>query len=450
MVIPLDSKDLPDKWYNIIPDLELDIPPLMANSGYPLSPHDLEPLAAAEIIKQEFEERKREIPIPHPVHELYTRWRPTPLLRAGRLERRLGTPARIFYKYEGSSLFGNHETNTAAAQVYYASEEGAKRIVTATGNAQWGASLAGICNYFNIKCTVYMVHSSFEEKVYGRYIIETLGAEIVPSPSERTRAGKKSLSQDPQFPGSLGIALSEAFEDAYTHKDAKFCWGTVMKHALLHQTVIGLEAQRQMRRANALPDILIAAVSGGSAFGGLVFPFYRNRSRKSRMVAIEAAAAPSLSKGQYRYDYGDAGGLSFMLKMYTLGHNLIPPDIRAGGMRYHGVSPLISALYREKQIEVKTYTQRQALQAAIAFARTEGVIPSLECSYAVKAVIDEALACKRKKEPKNILFVLDANNIELAAYKDFLRGEVEDQPLSEEQIQAALEDLPPDDFELPT
>ncbi len=285
MIVPLDSRDLPNKWYNIVPDLNFDMPPLMTSSGYPLSERDLEPLAPSAIIDQELEKNKGEIPIPHQVRDLYSYWRPTPLFRAERLEKVLETPAQIFYKYEGSGLSVSHEANTAAPQAYYASSEGVKRLVTATGNGEWGASLAIACNHFNIKCQVYMVRSSYEEKGYGRYLMEILGAEVLPSPSEKTPAGKKALSQDPQSPGSLSLALSEAFGDAYSDDEAKFCWGTVMNHVVLHQTVIGLEARQQMRRANTFPDILIAAVSGGSAFGSLVFPFYHGRSKKTRMIA---------------------------------------------------------------------------------------------------------------------------------------------------------------------
>jgi tryptophan synthase beta chain len=426
-----------------VPDLDFNMPPLMTSSGYPLSERDLEPLVPSAIIDQELEKNKGEIPIPPQVRELYSYWRPTPLFHAERLEKALETPAQLFYKYEGSGLSVSHEANTAAPQAYYASSEGVKRLVTATGNGEWGASLAIACNHFNIKCRVYMVRSSYEEKGYGRYLMEILGAEVLPSPSEKTLAGKKALSQDPQSPGSLSLALSEAFGDAYSDDEAKFCWGTVMNHVVLHQTVIGLEARQQMRRANTFPDILIAAVSGGSAFGGLVFPFYHERSQKTRMIAVETAASPSLSKGRYAYDYADSGGLSLMLKMYTLGHGFIQPGIRAGGMRYHGISPLVSALYREKQIEAKMYTQHQAFEAAVAFARVEGVIPSLESSYAVKAVLDEALICKERKERKTILFVLDANSyLDLDTFKDFMEGSIEAEPFWEERVQAALEQLP--------
>jgi len=444
MRILLDANKLPNKWYNIIPDLEFDMPPMMSPSGYPLSHHDLDQLASSAIIDQELETKKRDIPIPPEVRDFYLTWRPTPLHRAERFERSLGTPARVFYKHEGTSPSGSHEMNTAVAQTYYAvQEEGVKRIVTATANGEWGASMAIACNYFGIQCKVYMVRSSYEEKVYGRYAMEILGAEVVPSPSEETLAGKKILAQNPDSPGSLGIALSEAFYEASTRDDTKFSWSTVMNHVLLHQTIIGLEARIQMRQAGANPDVIICAVGGGSGLGGLAFPFYQHRERGTRIIAVETVAAPSLSKGRYAYDYGDTEGLSPLLKMYTLGHSFVPPGIRAGGMRYHGMSPLVSALYREKQIEAKTYTQLQAFEAAVAFARAEGLIPSPESSYAVKAVLDEALTFKQRNERKNILFLLDGNsNLDLATFKNFADGTLEAEPFPEERAQAALEQLP--------
>jgi tryptophan synthase beta chain len=444
MKISLESNKMPNKWYNIIPDLDFDVPPMMSTSGYPLSHHDLEQLATYSIIDQELEKKKRDIPIPKEVQNFYSEWRPTPLYRAEKLEKSLETPARLFYKYEGYSPSGSHEMNTAVAQAYYAlHEESVKRIVTATGNGEWGASLAIACNYFGIQCQIYMVRSSYKEKPYGRYVMEILGAKVIPSPSEKTRTGKKILSQNPDSPGSLSIALSEAFEEATTQDDIKFSWGTVMNHVLLHQTVIGLETKIQMRQAGASPDIIICAVGGGSGLGGLAFPFYQERERGTRIIAVETAAAPSLSKGRYAYDYGDTEGLFPLLKMYTLGHSFVPPGIRAGGMRYHGISPLVSALYREKQIEARTCTQQQAFEAAITFARTEGLIPSPEAAYTVAVVIDEALACKQKKERKNILFLLNGNsNLDLDAFKDFVEGAVEDQPFPGEYVQAALEKLP--------
>jgi tryptophan synthase beta chain len=444
MRIDLEKKDIPDKWYNIIPDLEFDIPPLMGSSGYPLSYHDLSQLTSSTIIDHELDRKTREFTIPKEVTALYSNWRPTPIYRAEKLEESLGTPARIFYKYEGSSPSGGHEMNTAIPQAYYATQDdGVKRLVTATANGEWGISLAIACNYFGIKCKVYMVRSSYEQKAYGRYIMEILGAEVVPSPDNKTGVGKKVLSRDPGSPGSLGIALSEAFEEAQSRDDTKFAWGTVMNHVLLHQSVIGLEARLQLKRNGVKPNILIGSVGGGSGFGGLIFPFYRDREQKTKMVAVETVAAPSLSRGRYAYDYGDAEGFSPLLKMYTLGHSYVPPGISAGGMRYHGMSPLISELYREKQIEVKSYTQLQALEAGISFARIEGMIPTPECSYAVKAVLDEALECKQKKQKKNILFLLVANsNIDLAAFKDFVDGALVDQPFHDEEVQAALGQLP--------
>lgn len=443
MRISLDPKKLPDRWYNVVPDLGFPMPPPMSPSGYPLGPHYLQAVAPSAIIEQELESRADYIPIPDELRELYSEWRPTPLHRADKLERRLGTPARIFYKHEGASPSGSHEFNTALAQAYYASRDGVKRMVTATAAGEWGAALAIACNYFHIQCRVYMAGNGFDERSYGRAMLEILGAEVVSSPSSNTLAGKKTLARDPDNPGSLGIALSEAFEDASSHDDTKFAWGTVMNHVLLHHTLIGLEAEQQLRQAGARPDVIFGAVGGGSGFGGLVLPFYRNRRPEMRMVAVETASAPSLSRGRYAYDYGDTEGLSVMLKMYTLGHSFIPPGIRAGGMRYHGLSPLISALYREKKIEAQVYTQREAFEAAVAFARAEGLVCSPESAYTLKAVMDEALASKAKNERKDILFALNTNsNLDLAAFKDFLDGAMAEQVFPEERLATALADLP--------
>jgi len=404
---------------------------------------DLEPLAPHSIIHQELERKERDISIPDEVSKLYSEWRPTPLYRAERFERSLGTTARIFYKYEGGNPSGSYEANTAIAQAYYAARDGVKRITTATGNGEWGVSLAIACNIFNIQCRIYMVRSSHKEKTYGRHLMEILGAEVISSPSKRTQVGKKALSETPNSLGSLSLALSEAFFDARSHDDTKFCWGTIMNHVLLHQTIIGLEAQQQMHRADGNPDIVIGAVGGGSGFGGLAFPFYRDRKKGLRMIAVETACAPSLLKGSYSYDYADAGNFPVLLKMYTLGHSFVPPGIQAGGMRYHGMSPLISALYREKHIEAMICTQRQAFEAAVSFARAEGFIPSPESSYALKVVVDEALACKERKERKNILFLLSGNsNLDIVTYKKFLKGAIEDQPFMEDQVNAALQELP--------
>ncbi|MDD4874386.1 MAG: TrpB-like pyridoxal phosphate-dependent enzyme [Dehalococcoidales bacterium] len=440
----MDIKETPDSWYNIIPDLEFSIPPVMNPSGYPLNHHDLEYMAPYPIIDQELERKERRIAIPEEVRDIYSNWRPTPMYRAERLEKSLGTTARIYYKYEGCSPTGSHEMNTAIAQAYYAAQDkDIKCVVTATGNGEWGASLATACTYFGIKCKVYMVRSSYEEKAFGRYLMEILGAEVIASPSDKTPAGRKALARDPYSQGSLNVALSEAFNEANSRDDAKFLWGTVMNHVLLHQTVIGIEAKAQMHKAGSDPDIIICAIGGGSAFGGMVFPLYPGRKADTRIIAVEAACCPSLSRGRYAYDYGDAEGLSPMLKMYTLGHNFVPPSARAGGMRYHGLSPLVSALYREKQIEAKTYSQRQALEAAITFARVEGLVTAPETAYALAAVFDEALKCKERNERKNILFLLNASgNLDLDTFKEFIGGAMEDPASSEENINAALGQLP--------
>lgn len=444
MRIGLDMREVPKKWYNVIPDLDFSVGVPMGSSGYPLTQHDLEQWGSSAIIAQELERRSREVSIPSEVAALYAEWRPTPLHRAEQFEKVLGTPARIFFKYEGTSPSGGHEMNTAIPQAFFASrDQGVKCIVTATATGEWGASLAAACNRFGLKCKIYMVRSSYEEKVFGRYAMEILGAEVIPSPSDQTRSGKKVLSQDPASPGGLSIALSEAFEEAGSRADTKFSWGTVMNHVLLHQSIIGLEAREQLRRDGGKPDIFIGAVGGGSGFGGLVFPFLSKLVPESRIIAVETESAPSLSKGRYAYDYTDAEGLAPLLKMYTLGHGFVSPGIRAGGMRYHGISPLVSALYNRKKIEARAYSQKQAFEAAIAFARAEGLIPSPESSYAVKAVVDEALICKQQKQKKDILFLLDANsNLDLESFQEFVQGATQDHPFVEAESLAALDQLP--------
>ena len=437
------AKDLPSKWYNIAPDMGPAAPTMVSPSGYPLGPHDLRPLASWEIAKQELEREQREIEIPDDLRQHYADWRPTPLFRAEGFERHLDTPARIFYKYEGGSPSGGHEFNTALAQAYYASKEGVKRIVTATGLGEWGAAMAIACNRFGIDCKVYMARSCYEGGGFGRRMIEVLGAEVVPSPSEGTAAGRKLRDQNADRQGSLTMAISEAFTDAMGDDDAKFAWGTVMNHVLLHQSVIGLEAKRQLRRAKAKAEIVIGAAGGGCAFGGLVFPFLQGRGSKPRVIAVEPVAAPCLTKGRLAYDFVDAEGLTPMLKMYTLGRGFVPPGGQAGGIRFHGLSPLVSALYRDKRIEARTYAQHEAFQAAIDFARCEGYIPSPESAYAIKAVVDEANACRERGEGKDILFVLNASgNLELDTYAEFVNGNLEDETFPEAMVNAALDQLP--------
>lgn len=442
MIIPLETQKLPNKWYNVLPDLSMVVPPPMTGTGHHMGREHLIDIATEPLIDQELDDRHREVPIPDEVRKLYSEWRPTPLYRAERWERSLGTPARIFYKYEGNNPSGSYEVNTTIPQAYYAAKQGVRHLVTATANGEMGVSLAVACNYFGLECKVYMVRVGYEEKVYGRQMMDVLGAQVVPSPSDETDVGRKALSEDPESPGSLALALSEAFVHAYSRDDAKFCWGTVMNHVLLHQTVIGLEARLQLREAKAHPDMIIGSVGGGSAFGGLAFPFYADRKRETRLIAVETAAAPSLSKGQYRYDYADAAGMTALYKMYTLGRKFLLPGLRAGGMRYHGISPIISAMYRENEIETRTCTQRQAFEAAVGFARAEGIVPSPESAYAVRAVAEEALACKEKGERRNILFVLTGNgSLDVAVFKDFIEGAIEDQPFPEEDVAGALSEL---------
>jgi tryptophan synthase beta chain len=443
MRIAPESKDLPGAWHNVVPELNFPAPQMRSPSGYRLGSHDLDPFVPQSLIEQELETEKVEIKIPKDLQEYYRDWRPTALYRAERLERELETPAKIFFKLEGVTSY-TYEANTAIAQAYYAAQQGVKRLVTATGNGEWGVSLAMATNVFNLDSSVYMVRSSYDDKPHGRYVMEVLDTRVVPSPSDQTKTGLRELQENPNSPGSLGLALSAAFEDASHNEDTKFAWGTVMNHVLLHQTVIGLEAKRQVRRAGGHPDILISAVGGGSAFGGLVFPFYKDLRGKARFIAVEAAEYPSLTKGRYGYDYGDTAGLAPMIKMYTLGRGYLPPKIRAGGMRYHGMSPLISALYREKQIEARAYTQSEALQAAVTFARAEGVIPSPESAYAVKAVIDEAIVCRENRDRKNILCVLSANsNLDVDAFHEFVDGSLAEDELFDEALSAeALAAMP--------
>jgi tryptophan synthase beta chain len=444
MRINPEMKNIPDEWYNIIPDLGFNVSPPMSTSGYNLTYHDMEQFSSMPIIDQELEWKKREINIPREIKDLYADWRPTPLHRAEKLERLLGTPAHIYYKDEGTSPSGGHEMNTAIPQAYYASrEKGVKCIISAAGNGQWGSALAMACNHFGLKCKIFMVRSSYEKKVYGRYVMEILGAEVVASPSNITHTGKKVLTSEPASRGSIGIALSEAFEEVGLRDDAKFAWGTVMNHVLLHQTLIGLEAKAQLKEIEVNPDIILSAIGGGSSFGGLVFPFYSGSNKQNRMIAVETASAPSLSKGQYTYDYTDSEGLAPLLKMYTLGHGFVPPGIQAGDMSYHGMSPLISALYRENRIEARVYDQWQAYEAALVFARSEGMILSPQSAYTLKAVMDEALACKEKNESKNILFVVDANsNLDLETFKSFVDGAMDNQPSNDKEIREALAKLP--------
>ncbi len=442
--VVLPESELPKAWYNILADLPSPPPPpLHPGTKQPIGPSDLEPLFPREIILQEVS-TERWIEIPEPVRDVYRLWRPTPLIRARRLEAALQTPARIYYKYEGTSPAGSHKPNTAVAQAFYNKQAGVRRLTTETGAGQWGSALAMACRMFGLDCTVYMVRVSYRQKPYRRILMEAWGAEVVPSPSDRTRAGRAILEQDPDSPGSLGIAISEAVEDAATHEDTKYSLGSVLNHVLLHQTVIGLEAKRQMELFGDYPDVVIGCIGGGSNFAGLSFPFLQDklRGRTVRVVAVEPTACPTLTKGQYLYDFGDTARTTPLIKMYTLGHSFIPPGIHAGGLRYHGDAPTVCLLYQQGYIEAVAYPQRAVFEAAVTFARTEGIPPAPESAHAVKRAIDEAIACREAGESKAILFNLSGHgHFDLAAYEEYLAGRLADFEYPEAEIRKALEGL---------
>jgi tryptophan synthase beta chain len=428
--ILLSEKDIPTHFYNILPDLPKPLePPLNPKTKKPITPEDLSRIFPMELIKQEMS-NESEIEIPEEVREIYKLYRPTPLFRAKRLEKFLDTPARIYYKYEGASPAGSHKLNTALVQAYYNKKEGVKRLTTETGAGQWGSALAMACNFFGLDCTVYMVKCSYEQKPYRKSIMKIFGANVFPSPSLNTVYGKKVLKENPKNNGSLGIAISEAIEDAVSHPDTKYSLGSVLNHVLMHQTVIGKETKKQLEMVNEYPDIIIGCIGGGSNLAGISFPFIADklkRGKKSRIIAVEPSACPSLTKGEYRYDFGDTAEMTPLLKMYTLGHCFMPNPIHAGGLRYHGKAPIISLLCNEKIVEARSYSQFPVFKAAIDFARCEGIIPAPESSYAIKAAIDEALKCKEEKTGKTILFNLSGHGLlDLNAFDKYLSGELED------------------------
>jgi tryptophan synthase beta chain len=397
-----------------------------------------------ELIKQEVS-AERYIEIPEEVRDIYKIWRPTPLIRATRLEKALDTPARIYYKHEGVSPAGSHKPNTAVAQAYYNKQEGVTRIATETGAGQWGSALAMACSFFGIDCKVYMVRVSYEQKPYRRILMETYGAKVVPSPSEDTNAGRAVLAQHPDSPGSLGIAISEAVEDAATREDTKYSLGSVLNHVLLHQTVIGQEAKKQMELAGAYPDVVLGCAGGGSNFAGIAFPFLQDKfaGRDVRVVAVEPAAAPSLTKGVYAYDFGDTAGMTPLLKMYTLGSAFIPEPIHAGGLRYHAMAPLVSQLTNEGYIEARAYPQVPVFDAALLFARTEAILPAPESAHVIRAAIDEAEACRQSGRRQNILFNLSGHgHFDLGAYEQFLGGRLQDFEYPEAKVREAIAALP--------
>ncbi len=445
--IVLGDKDIPTRWYNIMADFKTPPPPVLhPGTGQPIGPADLAPLFPMELIKQEVTQ-ERWIEIPDEIRDVYKLWRPSPLVRARRLEKALGTPARIYYKYEGVSPAGSHKPNTAIAQAYYNKKEKVARISTETGAGQWGSAIALACQMFGLQCKVYMVKVSYQQKPYRRVMMETWGAAVVASPSTDTQAGKKILEKDPDSPGSLGIAISEAVEDAATRDDTKYSLGSVLNHVLMHQTVIGQEAKKQLEKFDDEADVVIGCAGGGSNFAGLSFPFAADKltgkKKKLRIIAVEPSACPSLTKGVYTYDFGDTVGMTPLVKMHTLGHGFVPAPLHAGGLRYHGMAPLVCKLYDEKVIEAVAVPQISTFQAAIQFARSEGIIPAPESAHAIRVAIDEALRCKKEGKKQAILFNLSGHgHFDMGAYEAYLAGKLQDYEYPAEKIAEALRGVP--------
>lgn len=448
--IVLSEEDMPTHWYNINADLPAAgvemFPPLHPGTLQPAGPADLAPLFPMALIAQEVS-TERYIEIPDEVQDILKLWRPTPLFRAHRWEKALGTPARIYYKYEGVSPSGSHKTNTAVPQAYYNKQEGVKRIATETGAGQWGSALSFACQAFDIECKVYMVKISYEQKPYRKLMMQTWGATVVPSPSNQTHAGRSILAAHPDSTGSLGIAISEAVEEAATREDTKYALGSVLNHVLLHQTVIGQEVIKQLEVAGAdWPDIVIGCAGGGSNFGGFVFPFLRENivnGKKTRVIAAEPAAAPSLTRGVYAYDFGDTAATTPLFKMYTLGHDFVPAPIHAGGLRYHGMSSQVSALKAAGLIDAVAVRQNSIFEAALSFSRSEGILPAPEPSHAIYQTMQEALACKESGESKTIVFNLCGHgHFDMAAYDSYLSGRLSDYEFSDNEMQASLAHLP--------
>ena len=426
----LGEDEIPSAWFNVVPALpNRPGPYLHPQTREPVGPEALAPLFPMALIQQEVS-TEQWVDIPGPVIDTYRLWRPTPLVRALDLERALGTPARISYKYEGGSPAGSHKPNTAVAQAWYNASEGVRRLTTETGAGQWGSALAFACARFGLECRVYMVRTSYDTKPYRRSLMETWGASVVPSPSPETAAGKAVLAAQPDSPGSLGIAISEAVEVAAGADDTHYALGSVLNHVLLHQTVIGLELKEQLAKIGVQPDVLIACVGGGSNFGGFTFPLLAEKLAgrlQVRVVAAEPTAAPTLTKGRYEYDLGDQAGMTPLMPMYTLGSDFVPAPIHAGGLRYHGDSPIVSLLAKEGHIEAVAYPQSKVFEAAVQFARTEGTLPAPEPAHAIRAVIDEALRCKEEGRAETIVFNLCGHgHFDLKAYEDYLRGDLLD------------------------
>ena len=442
----LDEKDMPSSWYNIQADLPEPLPPLLhpATKQPTILPP---PLFCDELNKQEFS-KERWIEIPEEVQDIYRTWRPTTLHRAYRLEKALDTPARIFFKYEGTSQAGSHKPNTAVAQAYYNKKAGVKRLATETGAGQWGSALSMGCMFFGLELKVYMVKVSYYQKPYRRVLMETWGATCVPSPSEDTQIGRRILAEDPETTGSLGIAISEAVEDAATHDDTKYSLGSVLNHVLLHQTIIGLETKKlMMEQADAYPDIIVGCIGGGSNFAGMFLPFVKDKIDGTkpdlRIINVEPTSCPTVTKGLYAWDYGDVAGMAPIALMYTLGHNFVPPPLHAGGLRYHGMAPIICHLHRLGFVEARAVNQLATFEAGVTFARTEGIISAPETDHAIRVAIDEALKCKETGESKTILLAHSGHgHFDMAAYDAYLAGKLQDYEYPEEKIKEALSHLP--------
>jgi tryptophan synthase beta chain len=449
----LSPEDIPTAWFNIVPDMVgagmTPLPPLHPGTKEPVTPDLLAPIFPEALIAQEMSAEPW-IDVPGPVLDVYRLWRPTPLHRAVRLERALQTPARIYFKYEGASPAGSHKPNTAVAQAYYNKEAGIRRMSTETGAGQWGSSLSMACRFFDLECLVFMVKASFEQKPYRRIFMEMFGAEVRPSPSSTTEAGKKILEGHPDSTGSLGIAISEAIEVAAANADTNYSIGSCLNHVLLHQTVVGLEAQEQMAMAGEPPDVVVGCVGGGSNYGGLAYPFMgrklRGQTPETRFLATEPAACPTLTKGRFAYDFGDTAGMTPLLPMYTLGHDFVPAPVHAGGLRYHGDSPTLSLLVRDGFMEAAAYTQNEVFEASVLFAQTQGIVPAPESAHAIRGAVNEAVAAREAGEERVILIGLSGHgHFDMQAYDDYLNGrlpEVEFDPADQEAAMASVPDVP--------
>ena len=441
----LEEKDIPENWYNIVADMpNKPLPPLQPGTKEPIGPESLAPLFPMELITQEGTTEKY-VPIPDEVRNIYSIWRPTPLYRAYGLERALDTPAKIYYKYEGTSPTGSHKPNTAVPQAYYNKMEGVKKITTETGAGQWGSALSFACQHFGIECEVFMVKLSFDHKPYRKVMMNTWGATVHPSPSEATEIGKKILSETPGTTGSLAIAISEAIEKATQNETTKYALGSVLNHVKLHQTIVGQEAIKQMEMAGDIPDVVIAPFGGGSNFAGLSFPFLRlnfDNGKSIRCIASEPSSCPKLTKGVFRYDFGDTAGMTPLLPMYTLGHDFVPAPIHAGGLRYHGAGVIVSQLLKDNLIEAVAHDNLEVFEAGVTFAKSEGIIPAPEATHAIATVVAEADRCQREGKSETILFNLCGHgNFDMKAYQDYFDGNIIKHELSDEEIQASIAKL---------